>query len=201
MKRFDDCLYEAEMLEHENEIKARNARARRYSRKRQTKRDVIFFVICALIASGLVLFTLLYTPAKAETIKYRPMLARNVAVSDPCDVSNDFPETRLRLDDVTVTHYCICEKCCGKKPSDPAYGITASGRRAEAGVSIAVDPELIPLGSTVEVVYSDGTSHFYRADDTGRLIKGKHIDVLCDCHTDAVNAGVTVATVYVGEVY
>lgn len=31
----------------------------------------------------------------------------------------------VRLDDVTVTHYCTCSRCCGK--SD---GITASGRRA-----------------------------------------------------------------------
>lgn len=45
-----------------------------------------------------------------------------------------------RLDDVTVTHYCTCSTCCGK--SD---GITASGLRATPGVTVAVDPSIIPL--------------------------------------------------------
>lgn len=47
----------------------------------------------------------------------------------------------VRLDDVTVTHYCTCSRCCGK--SD---GITASGRKATPGISVAVDPSIIPLG-------------------------------------------------------
>lgn len=67
-----------------------------------------------------------------------------------------------RLDDVTVTHYCTCSTCCGK--SD---GITASGLRATPGVTVAVDPSIIPLGADVLVDYGDGDIKYYRADDTG----------------------------------
>ncbi|MCY0876680.1 MAG: 3D domain-containing protein [Firmicutes bacterium] len=61
----------------------------------------------------------------------------------------------------------------GKRPGDPGYGITASGRVAQPRHTIAVDPDLIPLGS---IVYIDGIG--YRvAEDVGGAIKGHHIDV------------------------
>ena len=97
----------------------------------------------------------------------------------------------VRLDDVTVTHYCTCSRCCGK--SD---GITASGRRATPGISVAVDPSIIPLGSDVLVDYGDGELHYYRADDTGSAVKGAHIDLCMESHEAAIQAGVRTATVY-----
>lgn len=96
-----------------------------------------------------------------------------------------------RLDGVTVTHYCPCSNCCGK--SD---GITASGFRATPGVTVAVDPDVIPLGSDVLVDYGDGEIHYYRADDTGGAVKGYHIDLCMDSHQAAIQAGVRTATVY-----
>lgn len=61
----------------------------------------------------------------------------------------------------------------GKRPGDPGYGITATGRIAQPQHTIAVDPALIPLGS---IVYIDGIG--YRvAEDVGGAIKGRHIDV------------------------
>ena len=96
-----------------------------------------------------------------------------------------------KLEDVTVTHYCTCAKCCGK--SD---GITASGRMATPGVSVAVDPSIIPLGSTVMADYGDGVLHYYRADDTGGGVKGAHIDLCVDSHEAAIKAGVRSATIF-----
>lgn len=96
-----------------------------------------------------------------------------------------------RLDSVTVTHYCTCARCCGK--SD---GITASGRKATPGVSVAVDPDVIPLGSDVLVDYGDGELHYMRADDTGSAVKGNHIDLCMESHEAAIQAGVRSATVY-----
>ena len=102
-----------------------------------------------------------------------------------------------RIDNVTVTHYCICQKCCGKSPDHPAYGITASGRYATPYVSVAVDPSVIPLGSDVLVDYGDGVIQYYRADDTGSGVGGKHIDLCVSGHQEARNLGVRTATVYV----
>lgn len=101
-----------------------------------------------------------------------------------------------RIDNVTVTHYCICQKCCGKSPDHPAYGITASGRYATPYVSVAVDPSVIPLGSDVLVDYGDGVIEYYRADDTGSGVGGKHIDLCVSDHQEAKNLGVRTATVY-----
>lgn len=102
-----------------------------------------------------------------------------------------------RIDDVTVTHYCICQKCCGKSPDHPAYGITASGRYSTPYVSVAVDPSVIPLGSDVLVDYGDGVIEYYRADDTGSGVGGKHIDLCVSDHQEARNLGVRTATVYI----
>lgn len=97
----------------------------------------------------------------------------------------------VRLDDVTVTHYCTCLECCGKDD-----GITASGLRATPGVTVAVDPDVIPLGADVLVDYGDGEIHYMRADDTGSAVRGNHIDVCLASHEEAVQAGVTTATVW-----
>lgn len=102
-----------------------------------------------------------------------------------------------RIDSVTVTHYCTCQKCCGKPPDHPAYGITASGRKATPYVTVAVDPSVIPLGSDVLVDYGDGVIEYYRADDTGSGVGGKHIDLCVSSHQEARNLGVRTATVYV----
>lgn len=96
-----------------------------------------------------------------------------------------------RLDDVLVTHYDCCLECCGKTD-----GITASGLRATPGVTVAVDPDVIPLGADVLVDYGDGEIQYYRADDTGSAVKGNHIDVCFASHEEAVQAGVTTATVW-----
>lgn len=55
---------------------------------------------------------------------------------------------------------------------DHVYG--ASGRALVKNYSIAVDPSLIPLGSSVWIA---ALGHWFRADDTGGAIVGRHIDV------------------------
>lgn len=102
-----------------------------------------------------------------------------------------------KIEGVTVTHYCTCKKCCGKSPDHPAYGITASGRKATPYVTVSVDPSVIPLGSDVIVDYGDGVLEYYRADDTGSGVGGKHIDLCVSSHEEAINLGVRTATVYV----
>jgi len=56
-------------------------------------------------------------------------------------------------------------------------GITKSGEHTEDGVTCAVDPEVIPLGSTLKITLPDGTVYERKATDTGKAIKGKIIDI------------------------
>lgn len=86
-----------------------------------------------------------------------------------------------------VTAYCACEACCGK--SD---GITATGTHATQGRTVAVDPSVIPYGSTV---YIDGVP--YIAEDCGGAIGGTRIDLFFDSHQDAINWGVRYCEVWV----
>jgi 3D (Asp-Asp-Asp) domain-containing protein len=65
----------------------------------------------------------------------------------------------------------------GKRPGDKGYGQTASGRYTTEGVTIAVDRNVIPLGSIVQIQYPDGRVENRRADDTGSAINGYKIDI------------------------
>lgn len=89
------------------------------------------------------------------------------------------------IESAKVYHYCACKKCCGKTEGDPAYGVTRSGTVATAGRTIAVDPEIIPLGAEVVI---DGKT--YIAEDTGGAIKGYTVDVYCESHAEALKKGV-----------
>lgn len=82
------------------------------------------------------------------------------------------------LMEVKTTAYCGCKKCNGKWYGSP----TASGTAYVAGRTIAVDKNVIKLGSTVEI---DG--HLFIAEDTG--VKGKHIDIYFDSHSSALKYG------------
>ena len=95
--------------------------------------------------------------------------------------------------DCEITYYC-CElypHICGT-----GDGLTASGAPVTAGVSCAVDPGLIPLGSTVWVDYGDGELHKYIAQDVGAWVVGGHIDLAVATHDEALQMGRRTATVY-----
>lgn len=89
------------------------------------------------------------------------------------------------IGECTVTYYCPCEQCCGRW----ADGLTATGLPAGPGI-VAVDPGIIPLGSTVVI---DGQK--YLAADTG--VKGYHVDVCVATHQESVERGVRTAEVWV----
>jgi 3D (Asp-Asp-Asp) domain-containing protein len=75
-----------------------------------------------------------------------------------------------------LTYYDNNYQSTGKRPGDRGYGITASGRKTQAGVSIAVDTAIIPLGTWVLIRWPDGRLEKRRADDTGSAINGYDID-------------------------
>ena len=98
------------------------------------------------------------------------------------------------LGEFKLTAYCPCAKCCGKTD-----GITATGTTATEGRTIAVDPRVIPYGSTVTIYFSDGTLHSYIAEDCGGGIKGNRLDIYFNDHQTALQFGVQRAYVYMEE--
>ena len=102
------------------------------------------------------------------------------------DSGNTTPPSGTSLGVFKITHYCACSICCGEYSN----GITASGTTAQAGRTIAVDPSLIPLGSSVVI-----NGHTYTAEDTGGAIKGNRIDIFVSSHSEALANGVYYAEV------
>lgn len=80
---------------------------------------------------------------------------------------------------VTATAYCPCKKCCGKTD-----GITATGTKATAGRTIAVDPNVIPYGTELII---DGITYY--AEDCGGAVKGDHVDIFFSTHEEAKQFG------------
>lgn len=73
---------------------------------------------------------------------------------------------------------------------------TFLGTTVRPGV-IAVDPNVIPLGSRVYIEYPDGTGHYATAEDTGGAIKGNRIDVAVSSVDKAYDFGIKNAKLYV----
>ena len=104
--------------------------------------------------------------------------------------------------EATATAYCLCYKCCGKTPSSPNYGGTASGYKIVPGTGakvIAVDPKTIPLGTKVYVEGLNGAWDYgyATAADTGSAIKNTKIDLYMDTHSEALSWGVKKVKIYV----
>jgi 3D (Asp-Asp-Asp) domain-containing protein len=87
--------------------------------------------------------------------------------------------------DVTATSYTISDSGMNGK------GVTATGHKAVPWSTIAVDPNIIPLGSKIhlhceEYPSMDGE---YIADDVGGAIHGYHIDVCVETKSQAIKLG------------
>jgi 3D (Asp-Asp-Asp) domain-containing protein len=72
-------------------------------------------------------------------------------------------------------------------PGGGAHGtLTRSGVPATRGI-VAVDPQIIPLGSLLSI---DGFAQPFRAEDTGFGVRGLHVDVFVPDEAEAVEFGV-----------
>lgn len=110
---------------------------------------------------------------------------RNENVSDMPATSRNSPRNS-NLKEFVVTAYDLSKDSCGKVPGDKYYGITSTGadlrgKTREDAMVIASDPKVIPMGTRVEVIFSDEKySKFngvYTSRDTGGAIKGFKIDI------------------------
>ena len=92
------------------------------------------------------------------------------------------PFAAEELGEFTLCAYCTerYAHICGGSDT------TRSGDPVCAGVTVAVDPEVIPLGSTL---YIEGIG-FRKAQDTGSAIRGQTLDLAVGRHSDALSFGV-----------
>lgn len=89
-----------------------------------------------------------------------------------------------------LTAYCPCPKCCGEW----ADGLTYTETVATEGRTIAVDPDVIELGSIVTI-----NGQEYVAEDIGGAIQGNRIDVYFSSHAEAIRFGVQYTEVLLNE--
>ena len=77
-------------------------------------------------------------------------------------------------------------------------GTTATGTVARVG-AIAVDPRVIPLGTKMYVVSTDGeyVYGYCTAEDTGGLIKGYRLDLYFDTIEECYGFGARNCLVYI----
>lgn len=86
----------------------------------------------------------------------------------------------VSLGEYRISAYCPCEKCCLKTD-----GITASGTKAAAGRTAAMNG--VPFGTKIVI---DG--HEYTIEDRGGGLGSKIIDIYFDTHEEALNSGLWV---------
>lgn len=78
-----------------------------------------------------------------------------------------------------TTGYCPCYQC-----SEGWGRRTSTGATARSGHTIAVDPRVIPYGSKVMI-----GGVVYTAEDRGGGVKGNHIDIFFDSHSQTRQHG------------
>lgn len=87
---------------------------------------------------------------------------------------------KIDMGEFKLTAYCPCCRC------SKGYGrSTTSGKSAKSNHTIAVDTDVIDLGSKVKI-----GGKIYTAEDCGSGVNGDHIDIFFDTHEEVEEFGV-----------
>lgn len=101
------------------------------------------------------------------------------------------PNDYKKVLDISATAYAP-----GAHDNDQWGDKTYTGTQVRPGI-IAVDPDIIPLGSRVYIEYPDGHGEYVTAEDTGGAIKGNRIDIAKETVHEAENFGIQNVKIYV----
>lgn len=143
-----------------------------------------------ILYSTAVISSLLFTSRELDTKKVVPIVIEEIQ-EEELNEENIEPikeEEEIEpkyLGNYKITYYCACMKCCGK-----TNGITASGEKVQAGVTVAA-PKEFPFGTKLLI-----NGHTYTVQDRGGAIKNKRIDIYCETHEEALKNGVDYYDVY-----
>ena len=153
-------------------------------------------------------FAIKYTPLSENKVKnigvneeyvkpqQTPKPAKPIVTTKPAksNIVTNFDknaENVKALGEFKFTAYCPCYSC------SEGYGTnTATGKKAQENRTIAVDPKVIPYGTTV-IIEINGVYRKYIAEDCGGAIKNKKIDIYFNEHSDTRNFGVRRGNVYI----
>lgn len=169
---------------------------------RKVRPEFIAFVVAILISNilGIVIgvcSTHKTVASAEESCKERQNIQFCVVVNDVCEPINEIPEeaeaevTDHSVGMCEITAYCTCVKCCGiwsqdhpSRQGTDYVQLTKTGTVPTEGRTVAVDPDVIPLGSAV---FINGVC--YIAEDTGSAIKGNVVDIYFADHEEAKQFG------------
>lgn len=160
---------------------------------------IVFVILCWQI-TGAVDSSAEIVPARSiSPLKKDEINIQSEHIAEPTIEEKKIEQqTTAYLGNFEITAYCSCKVCCGEyavgRPVDEygkqiVYG--ATGERLYQGISIAVDPEVIPYGSSVVI-----DENIYKAQDCGGAIDGNKIDVYFENHSDAAAFGKRWSDVY-----
>ncbi len=161
-------------------MRERNRRAREYSRRCQLLRWRRRLWVVAIVLWAILLVTICWVMQRPEPTVETVAAPVLVEVADAAE-----PEENVLI--CNITGYCACCTPYAHMNQRDGKVLTASGLWVNIGEAVAVDPEIIPLDSTVTL-----GGKTYIAADTG--VYGYTVDVLMS-HEDAAHAGVVKAMV------
>lgn len=172
------------------------ARAKRYSAKCYRKRNRRNYAVA--VAVGLLLAFFFFAWQITRPVQSAPTASQYGEVSEPAVHDPVVSAILEPLGEFTLTAYCPCELCCGQwainRPLD-ANGdpiiYTASGEIATPNLTVAVDPDVIPLGTQLCI---DGLG-VYTAQDTGAFT-GNIVDIYFEDHAAACEFGKQTAKIW-----
>lgn len=116
-----------------------------------------------------------------------PPESQNADGQNESEAETGETEEAVYLGEFELTGYCSCDVCCGKKE----IKLTKMETVPKPGYTVAADPEVIALGSSVVI---DGVT--YRVEDVGQAIKGNSIDIFFATHEEAIEFGRQKMSVY-----
>ena len=182
-------------------------RQQRAQRRRIYRRtSAVFLVLLLCLCSALWVMAAAkaaYSPQETRNAApmETPAEAKSAGPAPAIEPQEDFENERIEeallsrstvIENCTVTFYCAEQypHICGT-----GDGIARDGTPVLPWGTCAVDPNVIPLGSTVLVDLGDGEGlRTLVANDTG--VRGNHIDLCVPTHAEALEFGVKALTVY-----